>query len=97
MISTNDLYSIAQTVRLRAKELGNDTVFHFEDTKTTFAEYHSLSSQTANGLLNEGIQATDRIAFLGKNSPVYFELIAAAAKIRAVISPLNWRLAGPEL
>ncbi len=97
MISTNDLYSIAQTVRLRAKELGNDTVFHFEDTKTTFAEYHSLSSQTANGLLNEGIQATDRIAFLGKNSPVYFELIAAAAKIRAVVSPLNWRLAGPEL
>ena len=97
MLSTKGLYSIAQTVRLRAKELGDDTLFYFEDQTTTFSEYHSLSSQTANGLLSEGIQVADRIAFLGKNSPIYFELIAAAAKIRAVVSPLNWRLAGPEL
>ena len=97
MISIQGIYSVAQTVRLRAKELSDDIVFHFEDKKMTFAEYHSLSSQTANGLLAEGVQSGDRIAFLGKNSPVYFELIAAAAKIRAVVSPLNWRLAGPEL
>ncbi len=97
MLSTRGLYSIAQSVRLRAEEVGEDTLFHFEDKKMTFAEYHTQSSQTANGLLSEGVGASDRIAFLGKNSPVYFELIAAAAKIRAVVSPLNWRLAGPEL
>ena len=97
MVSTRGIYSIAQTVRLRAKEMGDDTVFHFEDKKISFSEYHTLSSQTANGLLSAGVGTGDRIAFLGKNSPVYFELIAAAAKIRAVVSPLNWRLAGPEL
>ena len=97
MLSTKGLYSIAQTVRRRAKDLGDSTLFYFKGHTTTFSEFHNLSSQTANGMLSEGIQADDRIAFLGKNSPVYFELIAAAAKIRAVVSPLNWRLAGPEL
>jgi len=66
MISIQGIYSVAQTVRLRAKELSDDIVFHFEDKKMTFAEYHSLSSQTANGLLAEGVQSGDRIAFLGK-------------------------------
>jgi len=97
MLSIKGLYSIAKSVRLRAEEVGEDVLFYFEDQTTTFAEYHSLSSRTANGLLSEGVGAHDRIAFLGKNSPVYFELIAAAAKIRAVVSPLNWRLAAPEL
>ncbi|MGB1867806.1 MAG: AMP-binding protein, partial [Porticoccaceae bacterium] len=97
MLSIKGLYSIAESVRLRAEEVGEDVLFYFEDQTTTFAEYHSLSSRTANGLLSEGVGAHDRIAFLGKNSPVYFELIAAAAKIRAVVSPLNWRLAAPEL
>ena len=55
MISIQGIYSVAQTVRLRAKELSDDIVFHFEDKKMTFAEYHSLSSQTANGLLAEGV------------------------------------------
>jgi acyl-CoA synthetase (AMP-forming)/AMP-acid ligase II len=59
MLSTKGLYSIAQTVRLRAKELGDDTLFYFEDQTTTFSEYHSLSSQTAKGLLSEGIQVAD--------------------------------------
>ena len=97
MRDNTGLYAIAQTVRTRAKELSDDILFSFEDQEITYAEYDSASNKAANGLLDAGIKKGDRIAFLGKNSPVYFELIAAASKIQAVMTPLNWRLAGPEL
>ena len=97
MISNTGLYSIADTVRTRAKELADDIALVFEDKGISFAQLDQASNRCANGLLDAGIKPGDRIAFLGKNSPVYFELIAAAAKIRAVVTPLNWRLAGPEL
>ncbi len=90
-------YSIAQTVRDRAAEFGEAPVFTFQDKETSFADLDKHSNQTANGLLAHGVNKGDRIAFLGKNSPVYFELIAAVAKIQAVITPVNWRLAEPEL
>jgi len=90
-------YSIAQIVRDRALEIGDCRVFSYEGKELSYIELDINSNKTANALLDQGIKPGDRIAFLGKNSPVYFELIAAAAKIRAVVVPINWRLAGPEL
>lgn len=90
-------YSIAQMIRDRAIELGDNPVFSYEGLDVSYAELNNNSNQAANALLGQGIKEGDRIAFLGKNSPTYFELIAAAAKISAVIVPINWRLAGPEL
>jgi len=44
-----------------------------------------------------GIHPGDRIAFLGHNSTDVFDLLFAAAKAGAILVPLNWRLAVPEL
>ena len=90
-------YSIAQMVKDRADELGDTPVFYFNSEPVTYRDLHRNSNKTANRLAASGIKKGDRVAFLGKNSPSYFELIAAAAKIGAVIVPINWRLAGPEL
>jgi len=90
-------YSIAQMVRDRANELGDEPVFTCVGERTTYSQLDKNSNQVANALLAQGVSKGDRVAFLGKNSPVYFELLAAAAKIRAVVVPINWRLAGPEL
>ena len=38
----------------------------------------------------------DRIGFLGLNSPDFIALIFAAARLGAIVVPLNWRLAPPE-
>jgi len=97
-MATNTLsYSIAQTIRNLAVERGDDTVLSYEGKGISYAEFDASSNKTANGLIAEGVKKGDRIAFLGKNSPIYFELIAAASKTGAVVTPLNWRLAGPEL
>ncbi len=44
-----------------------------------------------------GAQAGDRLAILAKNSVMYFEFQFACAKLGAMMLPLNWRLAVPEL
>lgn len=97
MASRTTPYSIAQTVRDRAVEFGNSPVFSFKGEPISYLNFDKNSNRTANGLIAQGLEKSDRIAFLGKNSPVYFELIAAVSKSQMVVTPINWRLAGPEL
>lgn len=97
MIEKTFPYSIAQLVRDRAKEFTDSPIFSMAGEYTSYAEFDLNSNRTANALLALGIKTGERIAYLAKNSPVYFELMAAVAKIGAVIVPINWRLAGPEL
>lgn len=54
-------------------------------------------SQVASGLSAEGLQHGDRVAFLGKNSDYYFEILFGSSKAGLVTAPLNWRLAEREL
>ena len=44
-----------------------------------------------------GISEYDRVAFLGNNSPRLIEALFACARMGAILVPLNWRLAVPEL
>jgi fatty-acyl-CoA synthase len=44
-----------------------------------------------------GVQPGDRLAILGKNSSEYFEFQYACVKLGAMMLPLNWRLAEPEI
>ena len=69
----------------------------FEGRDTSFGQFEIHSSQVANGLIAMGLQADDRIAYLGKNSDWYFELIFGAFKSGVVVAPVGWRLAEPEV
>ena len=54
---------------------------------------HPLS----RALLAAGLSTGDRIAYVGKNSDHYFELLLGAAKAGVVTTPIGWRLAAPEI
>jgi len=43
------------------------------------------------------VRAGDRVAFLDKNGPAFFEVQLGAAKLGAVMVAVNWRLAPPEI
>lgn len=45
----------------------------------------------------EGIAHGERVAYLGTNAPDMLALLFACARIGAILVPLNWRLAPPEL
>jgi len=51
----------------------------------------------ASGLHSIGIRSGDRIAVLGKNSLQYIYLYGAAARIGAIMLPINWRLSLEEM
>ena len=64
---------------------------------TTYAELNAHSAQIANGLIATGRRAGSRVAYLGKNSDVYFELLLGSARANWVIVPINWRLSPSEV
>src|SRR5207245_8216619 len=64
---------------------------------TRYAELDRHATQIANGLAGFGVRPQDRIGYLGKNSDLYLELLFGAARAGAVLVPLNWRLAVPEI
>ena len=63
----------------------------------TFGELDARSSQVAHALVRDGVRPGDRVAVLTKNRPEYFELLFGAARARAVLVGLNWRLSAPEI
>ena len=84
-------------VRDRARTRGNAIVYEFEGRQTSFAELDIRTNRVARALIALGVKPGERIAYLGKNSDIYFELLLGAMKANVVMAPVNWRLAGPEV
>ena len=97
MSASQQLTNLADMVRDRAKTLGNALAYEFEGRQTTFAEFDINTNRVANALIGLGVKPGERIAYLGKNSDFYFELLMGAIKANVVMAPVNWRLAGPEV
>lgn len=74
------------------------SAIRFEGEDVTYAEFAGRVRGTA-GALREGLGVGrgDRVAFLGFNSPDMLALLFACARLGAMLVPLNWRLAPPEL
>ena len=56
-----------------------------------FSELRQQVDTLAAALTARGIQAGDRVAVLAYNSRRYFLLLGAAARLGAILVPLNWR------
>ena len=87
----------ADIVRHHAKERAAHTALTFDGQRTTYAELDERSSRVAQGLRQLGVGPQDRVAYLGKNLPAFFDLFFGAAKLNAVTVPVNWRLAPHEI
>jgi long-chain acyl-CoA synthetase len=68
----------------------------FEGRATSYRALRRQADHLARRLAVEGHSKGSRIGYLGKNSDHYFALLFAAARIGAVLVPLNWRLAQDE-
>ena len=65
--------------------------------RLTFSELNKRCNKIANAFLAAGVKKGERIGFLLMNSAEFMEAYFAAAKIGAVVVPLNWRLVPDEL
>ena len=62
----------------------------------SFAEIEELTAKVASALLSAGVRRGDRIAWIGKNSDLYFLLFFGAARAGIVMAPIGWRLSPAE-
>ena len=69
----------------------------FEDHPFTYQEINQRTNQLCHFLLERGIRKGDRVSVLLYNCHQYIEIFFALSKIGAILVPLNWRLAAPEL
>ena len=75
-----------------------DAIAHQDgDRLTTFAEMDVRSRRIAALLAELGVVKGDRVAWIGKNADLYFQIFYAAARIGVVMAPIGWRLAPPEM
>ena len=75
----------------------NKTALIFEEDSLTYKQLDDGSNSVANGLVKWGVKPGERVGYLGKNSHHYYELLFGVAKAGAVLCPINWRLALPEI
>ena len=80
-----------------ARTSGERPAVTFLGITQTFAEVHDRVLRLAQVLHEGGVGKGDRVAYLGINNPAILEALFASASLGAVLVPLNWRLAGPEL
>jgi acyl-CoA synthetase (AMP-forming)/AMP-acid ligase II len=92
-----EIVTLGDAPRFHGRTRGDRRALHFEGRETSWAAFDRNTARAANALAAEGIGKGDRVAWLGKNSDLYFELLFAAARIGAVTVPVNWRLAELEV
>src|SRR4051794_36306047 len=90
-------WTVAGIVRGHAKERPDEPALSYSGKITSWAELDARASQVAQALAAEGVTEHDRIAFIDKNGPEYFEFLFGGAKLNAVTVGVNWRLAPPEM
>ena len=89
--------SIAEIIRTHGSARGDDVAIEYEGRSITFATLDRRSSQVANALRAAGVGPRDRVAYVEKNGPEYFETAFGIAKINAVNVGVNWRLTPEEM
>jgi fatty-acyl-CoA synthase len=85
---------LARQARLRPDAIA----LQFEGSRLTYGHLAGRCEQLAGHLWHAlGLREGDRLAWLGANHPGQLMLLFALARIGAILLPLNFRLAPPEL
>ena len=89
--------NIGGFLRRAAERHGDKPALIFEGQKISFRQLNTRVNRLARALLSLGARKGDKVGLLFFNSPEFVESFLAAAKIGAIVVPLNFRLVGREL
>jgi acyl-CoA synthetase (AMP-forming)/AMP-acid ligase II len=97
MIDLEGVTAIADVVRRQAERRGSEIALKLGDRETSFAGLEARANRVADKLLAMGMQPGDRAAILLKNSDSFLEILFGCLKARVTLTPVNARLAPPEI
>src|SRR5688572_15793008 len=89
--------ALGDIVRYHARYRPERIAVSFESRATSWGELDRSSNRVANALSASGCRPADRIAFIGKGTDEFFEIMFGAAKAGVVLVPVQWRLALAEM
>ena len=89
--------TLASVIAQHAAQTPARVALHFEGVDISYAALWQRATLAAGQLQAAGVKPGDRIAWLGLNHPDMLVLLFALARLGAILLPLNYRLAGPEL
>ena len=92
-MQTNIGLFLAKRARLEPDKIG----LIFEGREITYRDWNARTNRVANGFAGLGVQPGDRVGLLLMNTPEFLECFFGLARIGAIVVPLNWRLAPPEI
>lgn len=95
-LSVTDILTFDGFLRHWAKERPERLALREDGRVYNYAELEEQTAKIASMLLAEGLRKGDRIAWIGKNSDLYFSLFYGAARAGIVMVPIGWRLAPAE-
>jgi fatty-acyl-CoA synthase len=90
------LNTLSDVLRLQADARPKAVALRFNGLDTSYAQLAAQAHALAQHLRASGVQRGDRVAYLGLNHPLQIALLFAVAQVRAILVPLNFRLAAPE-
>ena len=89
--------TVAQVLEEQAREHPDRAFLHFGDRRLTYGQLHARAQALAAALHELGVERGDRVALDLPNWPEFVISLFAAARLGAVIVPLNPRYTVPEL
>ena len=96
MNGTAEMLTFDEHLKHWAAERPDRLALQQADRCLNFAQLEERTAKIVAMLLGLGLQKGDRIAWIGKNSDLYFSLFYGAARVGIVIVPIGWRLAPAE-
>jgi fatty-acyl-CoA synthase len=92
----SELFTFDEFLTHWAEDRPDRLAMREEDRLFTYAEVEERTARVATALLAAGLQKGDRVAWIGKNSDLYFTLFYGAARAGIVMAPIGWRLSPAE-
>ena len=90
-------FALFDIVQRNARLYPERTAFIFDDERVTHAAYLRRVERLTAGLARAGIEPGDRILVLAQNNLEFVDLYGAAARLGAILVPVNWRLSAEEV
>jgi long-chain acyl-CoA synthetase len=90
-------FTLVDIIERNARLYPRGLAFTFENERVTHADYAARTDRLAAGLERAGIAAGERIAVISQNNLEFVDLYGAAARLGAILVPINWRLSPEEI
>ncbi|MFG2935681.1 long-chain-fatty-acid--CoA ligase [Streptomyces sp. NPDC048282] len=97
MTTGQDPATITARLRRHALERPRHTAVVCEGRETTYERLHRESNRTAHALRAAGLTPGSRVAYLGRESEHYYDIVLGVIKAGLVMVPINWRLTAHEV